>query len=133
MGRLDENATDYYSEGWIRAVLEQELEVLSFSGGESNDIARELAPFVRRLCLKAHDRGALQNDARRSGGLPTRLGELVSGERILLRRALGIVSDLQRLEGEVRAVLDAYGSPQVVHSPVEKNPVIPENGKPIKD
>jgi hypothetical protein len=39
---------------------------------------------------------------------PVRLGELVSGERVLLRRAVGIVNELQRLEHEVRAVLDAF-------------------------
>ncbi len=31
-------------------------------------------------------------------------------ERVLLRRAIGIVSDLQRLEGSVREVLDAYAA-----------------------
>jgi hypothetical protein len=41
---------------------------------------------------------------------PVRLGELVSGERMLMRRAIGILSDMQRLEREIGSVLDAFAS-----------------------
>ncbi len=37
-----------------------------------------------------------------------RLPESIERERALMRRAIGIVSDLQRLEGEIRAVLAAH-------------------------
>ncbi len=55
-----------------------------------------LAALLRRRALQA-----IETTARLAG-------EATSDDRELLRRAVGVVSDLQRLEGEVRAVLDAY-------------------------
>jgi hypothetical protein len=72
-------------------------------------LARVIAPDVLKIIDGA---AAIAREAR-----PAHIGELVSGERILMRRAIGILTDLQKLEREVGAVLDQFGR-ATGHDPV---------------
>jgi hypothetical protein len=88
-------------EVWIYNHIAVRLFSNDLSARVVGEVAERLAPHVQAMV-----RGAL---ASRDEG-PVRLGELVSGELVLMRRAIGILTDLQRLEREVGAILDAFAS-----------------------
>lgn len=68
----------------------------------SADIISELAELGAKVTAGIVEDVVLARIATRG------LGELVSGERVLMRRAIGILTDLQRLEPEVGSILDAF-------------------------
>lgn len=71
-----------------------------------------------RRTLGAHVR-AFSDDASVALG---ELGHALERDRALLRRAVGVVSDLHRLEGEVRAVLDGYAGVRTETLPPKVGP-----------
>lgn len=109
--KSEPEAVSLYTSTYTEPVAHALLAIaLTPTGGTLDEVRR----LMRAELENAYRAGQASSPASRRDALTLK----IERERALLRRAIGIISDLSRLEVETRAVLDAHASSEGPHESI---------------